>query len=311
MTTVTQGTTGTYTFAANEMVTLALTGSQQARVEVIDAVTGKVKYGATTSVSETFGPFNVSDALSVTAVRGSVVYTISTYTPPSTGGGGSWGSITGTLGSQTDLAAALASALKAPTNWAASAGGGTPTLTSGTAVLGTAYKNTTAGTTNLSPAIDGISQVSLNDILICFTAGTYTYLPAGGGYLGSFATAAALQTAYPAASNSGCSALVNGVIYTSNGTTWLTKAAIPTAISTGTTLSDAHDCANLVCTSTPALTLNTGLKNGFGCSIKGAFTTAGTATVTDLRTTNGTAFCCLVQSDTAGTGLTYDLVGTK
>jgi hypothetical protein len=121
----------------------------------------------------------------------------------------------------TPLATKLAQLLAAPTAWAASAGGGTPTLTSGTAVLGTSFKNTTAGTTNLSPAIDGIAQVAFGDILLCLVGGTYTYLPAGGNYLGTFASISALQTAYPAASNKGGSAIANGLPVISDGTTWL------------------------------------------------------------------------------------------
>jgi hypothetical protein len=78
-------------------------------------------------------------------------------------------------------------ALPVPTNWAASAGGGTPTLTSGTAVLGVAYRNTTAGTTTLSPAIDSITSVSQDDCLFCFTPGTWTLSPVAGAGSVTFA----------------------------------------------------------------------------------------------------------------------------
>lgn len=172
MTTVTQGTSSAYTFAANEMVTLALSGVQQARVEVVDAITGKVKYGASTSVSETFGPFNVNDALTVTAIRGSVVYTISTYSPPSTGGGGTWGSITGTLSSQTDLNTTFNTKLNLALGW----NGTTPALASGTNPITAGFGSnsfvyTGAGT---SPTLDGVNGVN-GDVFIFGQGGTSTW----------------------------------------------------------------------------------------------------------------------------------------
>jgi hypothetical protein len=45
--------------------------------------------------------------------------------------------------------------------------------------------------------------------------------PAGGSSLGTFATVAALQTAFPAASNASSYAMVNGSGYRSDGTAWL------------------------------------------------------------------------------------------
>jgi hypothetical protein len=175
------------------------------------------------------------------------------------------------VGTNTGVSAALANKFPIPTAWAASVGGGTPTLSSGTAVLGAAFRNTTAGTTTFTTPIDGIPFVAKDDELVCLVAGTYTYLPAGTGY--------------------------------------------PIAISGATTLADAHNTTNLICSGTPALTLNTGRVFGFGCSIDGAFTLSGGLTigsgVTDLRASTGTAFCSLVQSDTSGAGATYKLVGTK
>jgi hypothetical protein len=212
MTTVSQGTSSAYTFAANEMATLALSGGQQARVEVVDAITGKVKYGASTSVSETFGPFNVNDALTVTAIRGTVVYTISTYTPPVVGG-------TSTIAGATDYntatlpaeQAAIAGKVSAPTNWAAATN--TPALTSGTAVLGSAYKNTSTGVTTLGAAIDGITVVNNGDMLVCFTAGTYTLVPANNivppRTEGATVTLAALDNAGISATPVNCVVTVN------------------------------------------------------------------------------------------------------
>lgn len=121
----------------------------------------------------------------------------------------------------TALAYTDANSLKTPVNWAA--GSNTPTLTSGTAVLGTAYRNTTAGITTLGTAIDGITVLQQGDMLVGFVAGTYTLVPAG--YVaGIFANAAALQTAFPAANNAGSRALVGAAVpfdtYSSNGAAW-------------------------------------------------------------------------------------------
>lgn len=133
----------------------------------------------------------------------------------------------------TELYASLTkanSALQAPINWAA--GSNTPTLTSGTAVLGTAYLNTTAGITTLGTAIDGITVLQQGDMLVGFATGTYTLVPAG--YIaGIFANAAALQTAFPAANNAGSRALVGSAppydTYSSNGTAWETSKPVTLA----------------------------------------------------------------------------------
>ena len=82
----------------------------------------------------------------------------------------------------------------------------------------------------------------------------------------------------------------------------------PAAITAGTTLSSAHNGAVLVLASTQLITINTGLPSGFGCSIKGAFTYGGTATVTDARYSGSSyPWCSLVNTGTD----TYDLVGGK
>lgn len=86
-------------------------------------------------------------------------------------------------------------------------------------------------------------------------------------------------------------------------------SAAPVAISSATTLIAAHDGAGLHCTSTPALTINSGLGATFGCAIYGAFTYGGTATVTDLRMTGATnPVCALVPTPTLNA---YKLVGSK
>lgn len=77
---------------------------------------------------------------------------------------------------------------------------------------------------------------------------------------------------------------------------------------TSRSLNSADDGANLICATAQVATVNTGLPAGFGCAFKGIVTFAGTATVTDVRTTGATdPWCGLTQ-----TGInTYDVVGSK
>lgn len=76
MTTVTQGNTGTYTFAAGEQVTVTLDPSELARITVTSS-TGTVKYSASASGTENIGPFVAGDVFSISAIKGDVDYTIS------------------------------------------------------------------------------------------------------------------------------------------------------------------------------------------------------------------------------------------
>lgn len=77
---------------------------------------------------------------------------------------------------------------------------------------------------------------------------------------------------------------------------------------TSRALTNADDGTSLICGSAQVATVNTGLVSGFGCAFKGAVTFAGTATVTDVRTTgSATPWCSLVQTGAN----TYDAVGTK
>lgn len=86
MTTITQGNSGSYTFAANEYINLIITPGNQADV-IVRSAAGVLEYGSTSYSSESIGPYSAGDVLTITAIRGSVDYTISTYTPPSTGSG--------------------------------------------------------------------------------------------------------------------------------------------------------------------------------------------------------------------------------
>lgn len=85
------------------------------------------------------------------------------------------------------------------------------------------------------------------------------------------------------------------------------QIGIPAAFTTRA-LAAADNGKNLVCGSAQVATVNTGLASGFGCVFKGIITFAGTATVTDVRTTGATnPWCALCQTGTD----TYDCVGTK
>jgi lysophospholipase L1-like esterase len=106
----------------------------------------------------------------------------------------------------------------APVAWAASSSGGTPAISDATAVAGMAYRNTTAGVTNLTTPIGGTSQTSQGDLFLCFANGAFSYFPVGGIFLGTFSSQGALPAA---ASNQGNFGLVSGTFFWSNGTAWI------------------------------------------------------------------------------------------
>jgi hypothetical protein len=108
---------------------------------------------------------------------------------------------------------ALAAKQGLPQTWT----GTTPALASGMAptAFGTnSFIYTGAG----GAVLDGNTFQTGDEAVWNGTA--WTKIVLGGGYLGSFASGAAVQAAYPAASNSACVALVAGVPYISNGTAW-------------------------------------------------------------------------------------------
>ena len=83
---------------------------------------------------------------------------------------------------------------------------------------------------------------------------------------------------------------------------------IPLPYNAAHVISAVDNGNTLILTGTPLLTINTGLAVGFGCAIKGNFTYAGTATVTDVREVGAiNPWCALVQTGTN----TYDLVGSQ
>lgn len=145
--------------------------------------------------------------------------------------------LTGQLAT-TDLTdgAALNTAVANKQSIALSWNGTTPALSSGTNPVTAGFGSncfvyTGSGT---SPTLDGLSGV--NGDLFIFAGAAWTKVSLGGGYVGSYSSTANLQTAYPAASNPACIALVTGVIYISNGTAWQIKVQASTDLSDGATL---------------------------------------------------------------------------
>ena len=180
MTTVTSGSTQAFTAnVKGETITCSINAGQ-ATVTLAGSSTATHKLRPA-PMRRTFGPFQIGDTCTVQAETGDVIVEFGTASPNSSGaaqpgtGGGAVSSVAGKTGAVT-LAATDVGAVATPTNWAA--GTNTPALTSGTAVVGTAFKNTTAGTTTLGTAIDGITVVNQGDMLVCFTAGAYTLVPA-------------------------------------------------------------------------------------------------------------------------------------
>jgi hypothetical protein len=111
---------------------------------------------------------------------------------------------------------ALAAKQGLPQPWT----GTTPALASGTAptAFGTnSFIYTGAG----GAVLDGNTFQTGDEAVWNGTA--WTKIVLGGGYLGAFASAPALQTAYPAASNFACVALIGAVLYFSNGTAWAAR----------------------------------------------------------------------------------------
>lgn len=96
-----------------------------------------------------------------------------------------------------------------------------------------AVVNVTAGTTALSPAIDGITSTTKGDVWVYGWGGTTTWsIIPSTAIVGIFATTAALQTAYPAANSPGGMALVGSgapyAIYFSNAGAWIKQVQAST-----------------------------------------------------------------------------------
>lgn len=100
--------------------------------------------------------------------------------------------------------------------------------------------------------------------------------------------------------------------YTWNGTSWQVpatsaSAGAPAAF-TSRTLVALDDGAVLVAATAQTATVNTGLPGGFGCTFSGPVSFAGTATVTDKRTSgDADPTCSLVQVAPNA----YKAMGTK
>lgn len=165
-----------------------------------------------------------------------------------------------TLSSATDynanLVAPLAAKLPVPTSWAASPTGGAPALSSGTAVLGASYRNTTPGLTTFNTAIDGIPSVQQDDCLFCFVAGTYALVPAGS--VGPAATAFA--TAWDMTSASGKDmgeTTVTGAL----ALTSVDTASVPGGFSDGVLIADGAHVPTFDGATLPAYTNTAGARN--------------------------------------------------
>ena len=76
MTTITQGTTGTYTFTAGEQAAISLDPGERAAV-VVTSAAGVVRYSDAVSEPRTIGPFSTGDVMQLTATKGDIDYTAS------------------------------------------------------------------------------------------------------------------------------------------------------------------------------------------------------------------------------------------
>lgn len=199
------------------------------------------------------------------------------------GSGGAVSSVAGKTGAVT-LAPSDVGAIGTPQNW----NGTTPALVSSTNPVPAFGTNAFIYNGGTSATLDGLT-FNPTDMAL-FVGGVYTKVILGGGYVGSFATAAALQTASPAASNPACTALVGGIFFVSNGTAWIAQEPATTFGATGNqTLTSAQNNQVIPTSTNTVLTVNTGLLpvQGFGCACVGAgvVTFAGSASVLDKRTT--------------------------
>jgi hypothetical protein len=204
----------------------------------------------------------------------------------------------------TDVATAITAALAAKQNIPIFWNGTTPALVSSTnpvpAFGSNAFLYTGAG----GAVLDG-NTFQTGDLAL-WNGTVFMKEIFGGGYLGTFASTAALQTAYPAASNPACIALVVGVIYISNGTAWQVK------VQASTDLSDSASLERLVGTfaSTSALQTafpaasNTGYKALVGASApytnyssNGSAWVKGVSASTDL--TDGATINAQITTNTA------------
>jgi hypothetical protein len=218
--------------------------------------------------------------------------TVTGYVPTGSGGGGGGGGATtftaltdassvdipsvnpsvGALATQiTALQANQLNDLNVPAGWNASTN--TPTLVSSTAAANNVYIVTTAGSTTL----DGISSWPANSLAMFGVGGVATWtIQPPSGFLGTFATAAALDSAFPHATYPGCNALVGSAapytLYYSNALAW--AATIPggltVSIGANTTITTANQTTYngnvLEFTGNYTVTINLGLAAGFGFS---------------------------------------------
>lgn len=117
-----------------------------------------------------------------------------------------------------------------PVSW----NGTTPALVSSTNPLPSFGSNAFVYTGAGGAVLDGQTYQTGDEAV--WNGTTFTCVRLGGGFVGTYASTAALQTAYPAASNPACIALVAGVIYISNGTAWQIKVQASTDLSDASVL---------------------------------------------------------------------------
>lgn len=90
MTTVTAGSTGTYTFLQGESLTVSPDAGEMAHITVLSSA-GVLKCKDQITAPRSYGPFSGGDALSITAVRGDVDYTTSVPSATATNKTQAWG----------------------------------------------------------------------------------------------------------------------------------------------------------------------------------------------------------------------------
>jgi hypothetical protein len=75
MTTVTEGTTSSFTLVTNDSIQVSVGPHEVAEVRVVSS-TGAKKYGAVLRHTQIIGPYVIGDVLTQTSVRGDTAYTI-------------------------------------------------------------------------------------------------------------------------------------------------------------------------------------------------------------------------------------------
>lgn len=173
-----------------------------------------------------------------------------------------------------------------PLNW----NGTTPALVSSTNPVPSFGSNAFVYTGAGGAILDGQTYQTGDEAV--WNGSTFTCVRLGGGFLGTYASTSALQTAYPAASNPACIALVGAsapyTVYISNANAWTIKVQASTDLTDGAALNAAivtntnstvqitgnvtittgnqatYNGKTLEFTGAYSVTVNSGLANDFG-----------------------------------------------